>query len=56
VSGRDVTVTSESPGVVVREHYQVANDKTFVYRLDMSNDGGKSWKEGQVEMTFRRSQ
>jgi hypothetical protein len=54
-SRRNVTVTSESPGVVVREHYQVEDDKTFVYRLDVSNDGGKSWNEGQVEMTFRRS-
>jgi len=56
VSGQNVTVTSESPGVVVREHYQVENDNAFVYRLNVSNDGGKSWNEGQVEMTFRRSQ
>jgi hypothetical protein len=56
VNGRDVTVTSESPGILVREHYQVEDDKSFVYRLDVSNDGGKSWNEGQVEMTFRRSQ
>jgi Protein of unknown function (DUF1579) len=55
VSGRNVTVTSESPGIVVREQYQVENDNTFVYRLDVSNDGGESWNEGQVEMTFRRS-
>jgi len=54
VSGRNVTITSESPGVAVREHYQV-EDSGFVYRLDVSNDGGKSWKEGQVEMTFRRA-
>jgi len=56
VSGRNVTVTSESPGAVVREHYQVENDTTFVYRLDVSNDGGKNWNEGQIEMSFRRSQ
>ena len=56
VSGRNVTVTSESPGGVVREHYQVENDTTFVYRLDVSNDGGKNWNEGQIEMSFRRSQ
>jgi hypothetical protein len=55
-SGRNVTVTSESPAIVVREHYQVENDKTFVYRLDVSNDGGTSWNEGQVEMTLQRSQ
>jgi hypothetical protein len=36
------------------EHYQVADDDNFVYRLDLSSDGGKSWTEGQIEMTFRR--
>ena len=56
VSGPNVTVTSESPGVVVREHYHVENDKTFVYRLDVSNDDGKSWNQRQVEMTLQRSQ
>ncbi len=56
VSGRDVTVTSEAPGILVREHYQVADDNAFVYRLDVSNDAGKSWNEGQVEMTFQRSE
>jgi hypothetical protein len=55
VSGRNVTVTSESPGVVVREHYLVENDDAFVYRMDSSNDGGKSWNEGQLEWTFHRS-
>jgi hypothetical protein len=53
-SCRFVAVTSEAPGVVVREHCQVEDD-TFTYRLDVSNDDGKSWNEGQVEMTFRRS-
>lgn len=55
VNGRNVTVTSESPSVTVREHYQVEGDNAFVYRLDVSKDRGKSWSEGQVEMTFRRS-
>ena len=55
VNGRNVTVISESPSVMVREHYQVENDNAFVYRLDVSNDGGKIWNEGQVEMTFQRS-
>jgi hypothetical protein len=54
VSGRNVTVTSESPNVAVREHYQVEDD-AFVYRLDVSKDGGKSWDEGPVEMTLRRA-
>ena len=55
VSGRTVTVGSESPGVTLREHYHVADRDNFVYRLDVSNDGGKSWNKGQIEMTFRRS-
>jgi Protein of unknown function (DUF1579) len=56
VSGRDVTVSSESPGVAVREHYQAGDDQNFVYRLDVSNDGGKSWKVGQVEMMLQRAE
>jgi len=55
VSGRTVTITSESPGIVVREHYVVPDDDTWVYRLDSSNDGGRSWNEGAIEFTFRRS-
>lgn len=55
VSGRNVTVTSESPSVAIREHYGVTSDNAFTYRLDVSNDGGKSWNEGQIEMTLERS-
>src|SRR6188508_1869214 len=55
VSGRTVTVTSESPGIVVREHYVVPDADNWVYRLDSSNDGGRTWNEGAIEFTFRRS-
>ena len=55
VSGRTVTVSSESPEVSIREHYHVADRNNFIYRMDVSNDGGKSWNKGQIEMTFRRS-
>jgi len=55
VSGRTVTVTSESPGIIVREHYVVADADNWVYRLDSSNDGGRNWNEGTIEFTFRRS-
>jgi len=54
-SGRNVTVTSESPGIVVRERYLVPDDDNWGYRLDMSNDGGRSWNEGAIEFTFHRS-
>jgi hypothetical protein len=56
VDGRNVTVSSELPGASVREHYLVADHDNFVYRMDVSTDGGRSWNEGQIEMTFRRSE
>src|SRR5262245_49696023 len=52
--GRNVTVLSESPNMSIREHYLVADLDNFVYRLDVSTDGGHTWKEGQIEMTFHR--
>ena len=55
MNGRTVTVTSESLSVVVREHYVVSDADNWVYRMDSSNDGGRSWNEGAVEFTFRRS-
>jgi hypothetical protein len=55
VSGRTVTVTSESPGIIVREHYVVLDADNWVFRLDSSNDGGRSWDEGAIEFTFHRS-
>ena len=55
VSGHTVTVTSQSPGMVVREHYVVPDADNWVYRLDSSNDDGRSWNEGAIEFTFRRA-
>ena len=55
VSGRTVTITSESPGIVVREHYVVPDADNWIYRLDSSSDGGRSWNEGSIEFTLRRS-
>lgn len=55
VSGSTVTITSESPGIIVREHYVVPDADNWVYRLDLSNDDGRSWNEGAIEFTFRRS-
>ena len=53
-TGQSVLVVSESPAYKVREHYLVPDQNHFTYRLDVSSDGGKSWNEGQIEMTFRR--
>jgi hypothetical protein len=59
VNGRNVMVVSEPPSGSekrVREHYEPApNNDTWVYRLDESNDSGKSWNEGRTEYTLRRS-
>jgi hypothetical protein len=54
VAGQDVIVESESPGVSVREHYLVPDAEHFTYRLDVSSDGGRSWNESQIEMSFQR--
>ena len=55
VDGRDVRVVSEG-SMKVREHYRVVDRDNWVYRMDLSTDGGRSWNEGQVEMTFRRAE
>ena len=54
VAEQRVIISSESPGIKVREHYLVSGHDNFVYRLDVSTDGGRSWNEGHMEMTFRR--
>jgi len=56
VDGPSVTVISGAPDSMSREHYRVVDHDNFVYRLDASNDGGSNWNEGQIEMTFRRSE
>ena len=60
VNGRNVAVTNggrpDAPPWKIREHSQPAPDNDgWVYRLDESNDGGKSWNEGRTEITLRRS-
>ncbi|MGH8141907.1 MAG: DUF1579 family protein [Steroidobacteraceae bacterium] len=54
VNGKTVTVTSESPETISREHYRVADHDNFDYSIDLSTDGGNSWTERQIEMAFRR--
>jgi hypothetical protein len=54
VTGINDTIASESPGITIREHYLSPDRDNFTYRLDVSNDGGKNWNEGQIEMDFRR--
>jgi hypothetical protein len=54
INGRNVTVESASPNMSIREHYLVADGDDFVYRLDVSTDGGRTWNEGHIVMTLRR--
>jgi len=56
VDGPNVAVISGTPDSMSREQYRVVDHDNFLYRLDASNDGGSNWMEGQIEMTFRRSQ
>ena len=49
VTGQTVTVISESPDTSSREHYRVADKDNFVYTIELSNDGGKTWAESQME-------
>jgi hypothetical protein len=51
VSGRNVILAFGN----LRENYLVADDDSWVYRLDESTDGGKSWNEGRTVITLRRS-
>jgi hypothetical protein len=55
VRGRIVTVASGSPGIAVREHYEVTDRDSWTFRMDISNDGGESWIERQVEIVFQRA-
>lgn len=55
VDGSDVRVVSEG-SAKIREHYHVVDQDNWTYRMDLSTDGGRTWNEGQVEMTYRRSE
>lgn len=40
--------------VEIQEHYLVPDPDHFTYRLEVPNDDGKNWVQGQIEMTFQR--
>jgi uncharacterized membrane protein YjjB (DUF3815 family) len=56
VNEKNVTVVSGGPGIAIREHYLVRDRDHWVYRMDVSNDDGKTWNESSIEFTFQRSQ
>jgi hypothetical protein len=52
--GSTVIVTSVSDESISREFYRVIDDASFVYTIDLSNDGGDTWNRGSIEFTMNR--
>jgi hypothetical protein len=52
--GSTVVVTSVSDESIIREFYRVIDDDSFVYSIDLSNDGGDTWNRGSIEFTMNR--
>jgi hypothetical protein len=52
--GSTVVVTSVSDESISREFYRVIDDDSFVYTIDLSNDGGGTWNRGSIEFTMNR--
>ena len=53
LEGAEVRVVTEGP-TATRERYYVVDQDNWAFRFDLSTDGGRSWNERQIEMTFRR--
>jgi hypothetical protein len=56
VDGATVVVIGEAPDTWGRETYRVESHDRFTYTFDLSNDGGRTWNVGQVEMSFSRKE
>jgi hypothetical protein len=52
--GSTVVVISVSDESISREYYRVIDDDSFVYTIDLSNDGGETWNRGSIEFTMNR--
>jgi hypothetical protein len=52
--GDTIVIVCGSGETVIRENYRVAGENKFIYSLDMSRDGGRSWDNGPIEMTMTR--
>jgi len=52
--GSTVVVTSVSDESMSREFYRVIDGDSFVYTIDLSNDGGETWNKGSIEFTMHR--
>jgi hypothetical protein len=52
--GDTVVVEAADGASFAREYYQVSGRDRFVYRIDLSKDGGKTWDTGLAEFTMTR--
>jgi hypothetical protein len=54
VDGKTVVVLGKDADMWGRETYRVDSHDHWTYSLDLSNDGGRTWNVGQIEMSFSR--
>jgi hypothetical protein len=52
--GSTVVVTTVDGESSSREYYRVIGDNSFVYTIDLTNDGGETWNRGSIEFTMTR--
>jgi hypothetical protein len=53
--GDSVVVTAVDGDNVARESYRMSGRDLFVYRIDLSEDRGRTWDTGSIEVTMRRA-
>ena len=56
VDGETVVVLGKDADSWGRETYRVDSEDHWTYSLDLSNDGGRTWNVGQIEMSFSRKE
>ena len=56
VDGKTVVVLGKDADVWGRETYRADSHDHWTYGLDLSNDGGRTWNVGQIEMSFSRKE
>ena len=54
LDGTSVVVSARDDTAIIREYYQLPSKDRFIYRAELSRDGGKSWDTGSFEMTLAR--
>ena len=52
--GSTVVVVSVNDESISREYYRLIDADSFVYTIDLSNDGGETWNRGPIEFTMHR--